>query len=68
MSAAKVAHRTLRQDVNETTPICRFTALRESFADRRLLVAAPALNFVILPSVAFGLSLARRHGPSSSAS
>ena len=45
-----------------------FTALRESFPDRRFLAAALALNFVILPSVAFGLSqLARRHGPSISA-
>ena len=33
-----------------------FTALRESFADRRFLVAALALNFVIVPPVAFGLS------------
>ena len=45
-----------------------FTALRESFPDRRFLAAALALTFVILPSVAFGLSrLARRHGPSISA-
>ena len=58
MSAAKIAHRTLRQDVNRdyTHLQVPFTALRESFADRRFLVAALALNFVIVPPVAFGLS------------
>jgi len=68
---AKIAHRTRRHDVNRdyTHLQVPFTALRESFPDRRFLAAALALNFVILPSVAFGLSqLARRHGPSSSAS
>jgi hypothetical protein len=41
VSAAKIAHRTLRQDVNSdyTHLQVPFTALRESFADRRFLVA-----------------------------
>jgi len=56
VSAAKIAHRTLRQDVNRDYTHRRFTALRESFADRRFLVAALALNFEIVPPVAFGLS------------
>ena len=33
-----------------------FTELRAAFADRRFLVAALALNFVLVPPVAFGLS------------
>ena len=71
MSAAKIAHRTLRQDVNRhyTHLQVPFTALRESFADRRFLAAALALSFVIVPPVAFGVNqLARKDGPSSSAS
>ena len=58
MRTAKIAHRTQRQDVNRdyTHLQVPFTALRESFADRRFLAAALALNFVIVPPVAFGLS------------
>jgi hypothetical protein len=43
-------HRTLRQDVNRAYTHLQvpFTALRESFADRRFLVAALALNSVIV--------------------
>ena len=33
-----------------------FTALRESFSDRRFLLAALFLNFVVVPPIAFGLS------------
>ena len=33
-----------------------FTALRAAFADRRFLVAALALNFVVVPPIAFALS------------
>ena len=58
MRTAKIAHRTQRQDVNRdyTHLQVRFTAPRESFADRRFLATALALNFVIVPPVAFGLS------------
>jgi ACR3 family arsenite efflux pump ArsB len=58
VNAAKIAHRTLRQDVNSdyTHLQMPFTALRESFADRRFLVAALALNSVIVPPVTFALS------------
>jgi hypothetical protein len=54
VNAAKIAHRTQRQDVNRdyTHLQVPFTALRESFADCRFLVAALALNFVIVPPVA----------------
>ena len=33
-----------------------FTALRAAFADRRFLLAALALNFVVVPPIAFALS------------
>jgi len=33
-----------------------FTTLRRAFADRRFLLAALALNFLIVPPIAFGLS------------
>jgi ACR3 family arsenite efflux pump ArsB len=33
-----------------------FTALREAFADRRFLLAALGLNFVVVPPIAFALS------------
>jgi ACR3 family arsenite efflux pump ArsB len=33
-----------------------FTALRAAFGDRRFLVSALALNFVVVPPIVFGLS------------
>jgi ACR3 family arsenite efflux pump ArsB len=33
-----------------------FTELRQAFADRRFLVAALGINFVVVPPIAFGLS------------